>query len=49
MILRGSVLSKILEMETGITIVTPNDFKAGRAYQVGLSASWSLGEKWGLG
>jgi len=34
MILRGSVFSKILEMETGITIVTPNDFKTGRTYQV---------------
>jgi len=34
MILRGSVFSKILEMETGITIVTPNDFKIGQAYQV---------------
>ena len=34
MILRGNVFSKILEMETGITIVTPNDFVADHPYQV---------------
>jgi putative tributyrin esterase len=34
MILRGHVFSKILEMETGITVVTPNDFQSGGTYQV---------------
>ncbi|MCE5286719.1 MAG: hypothetical protein LLG02_12845 [Pelosinus sp.] len=33
MILRGSVFSSVLEMETGITIVGPNKFEAGK-YQV---------------
>jgi putative tributyrin esterase len=34
MILRGNVFSKTLEMETGITVVTPNDFHEDRPYQV---------------
>lgn len=34
MILRGSVFSNILEMETGITIVGPNKFEVGKSYQV---------------
>lgn len=34
MILRGNVFSKVLEMETGLTIVTPNEFKVGHKYQV---------------
>jgi S-formylglutathione hydrolase FrmB len=34
MILRGNVFSKILEMDTGITIVTPNDFKMDGTYKV---------------
>ncbi|MCT4605632.1 MAG: esterase family protein [Marinisporobacter sp.] len=34
MILRGNVFSKILEMETGITVVIPNTFKEGNLYQV---------------
>lgn len=33
MILRGSVFSKVLEMETGITIVAPNEFMTDRTYQ----------------
>ena len=34
MILRGSVSSKVLKMDTGITIVAPNDFQTGHPYQV---------------
>ena len=34
MILRGSVFSQTLQMETGITIVVPNGFKADQPYQV---------------
>lgn len=34
MILRGSVFSKMLEMETGITVVVPNKFNMGQNYQV---------------
>lgn len=33
MILKGSVFSKVLEMETGITIVIPTDFKNNNNYQ----------------
>ena len=33
MILRGHVFSKMLEMETGITIVTPNEFKINNDYK----------------
>jgi S-formylglutathione hydrolase FrmB len=34
MILRGSVFSKVLEMETGVTVVIPNKFDIGQNYQV---------------
>lgn len=34
MIIRGNVFSKILGMDTGITIVTPNEFPIGRTYKV---------------
>lgn len=34
MILRGNVFSKILEMQTGITIVTPNELKTDGSYKV---------------
>lgn len=34
MILRGNIFSKTLEMETGITIVTPNEFQTDRPYQI---------------
>ncbi|SFB33483.1 alpha/beta hydrolase [Clostridium frigidicarnis] len=34
MILRGSVFSKTLEMETGITVIIPNTFKEDNKYQV---------------
>lgn len=34
MILRGSVFSKVLEMETGITVVAPNGLKTGEKFQV---------------
>ncbi len=34
MILRGTVYSKILEMDTGVTILTPPDYRAGRPPKV---------------
>lgn len=34
MILKGSVLSEVLEMETGITVVFPNDYKSGADFKV---------------
>lgn len=34
MILRGHVFSRKLEMETGISVVGPNDFGSGRPYRV---------------
>jgi len=34
MILRGNVFSKVLEMDTGITIVAPNEFNTVGAYKV---------------
>ncbi|MBN7772586.1 alpha/beta hydrolase [Clostridium aminobutyricum] len=34
MIVRGNVFSKTLEMDTGITIVTPNEFKPEGGYKV---------------
>lgn len=34
MILRGNVFSKILEMDTGITIITPNELKEEGTYKV---------------
>lgn len=34
MILRGHLFSKVLEMETGITIVTPNNWLEGKNYKV---------------
>jgi len=34
MILKGNVFSKTLEMDTGITIVTPNNFKQKESYKV---------------
>ena len=48
MILRGTVFSKTLEKDTGITIVTPSDLKQDRPYRVayllhglcGDSATW---------
>lgn len=34
MILKGNVFSKTLEMVTGITVLTPNDYGSGKPYQV---------------
>ena len=34
MILRGNVYSKKLEMETGITVIAPNDYRNNEPYQV---------------
>ncbi|MBM7836264.1 alpha/beta hydrolase [Clostridium sardiniense] len=34
MILRGNVFSKILEMDTGITVIVPNGFKESNKYKV---------------
>ena len=34
MILRGNVFSKVLEMDTGITVITPNDLKPNEDYKV---------------
>ena len=34
MILRGSVYSSMLEMETGITVIIPNKFNMEQNYQV---------------
>lgn len=34
MILRGNVYSQNLEMNTGITVVVPNDFEKGKTYRV---------------
>ena len=34
MILRGSVFSRILEMETGITVITPQDYQTDEPYKV---------------
>ncbi len=34
MMLRGSVYSKVLEMETGVTVLTPNEFRRDTPYRV---------------
>ena len=34
MILRGSVFSRILEMETGVTVITPQDYQTDRPYKI---------------
>ena len=34
MVLRGSVYSNILEMETGISVITPNDYGQAETYRV---------------